>query len=211
MLCAQCADFDQASLTARAAPARVCSVRIAQRAHHLRRCGQIDAMQDAPAATAADERLKCSGVDCDKTAGTLACPTCLKLGIKPSRFCDQDCFKRSWTVHKAVHWQAQQSVIVNGVESEWRSMRSGGILKVLTSRYILHQLKPTTLSHRASIPELCERATRRTSYMYIETRRTQHVPADCFLKNPRDPSQRRHVPAHIPRPNYADTSAPFCV
>ena len=26
------------------------------------------------------------------------------------------------------------------------------------------------------------------------------------LQNPRDPSQRRHVPPHIPRPNYADDS-----
>lgn len=38
---------------------------------------------------------KCIGVDCGKDAGTLQCPTCLKMGTD-SFFCSQDCFKRSW-------------------------------------------------------------------------------------------------------------------
>jgi methionyl aminopeptidase len=29
--------------------------------------------------------------------------TCLKLGIPPSRFCDQECFKGNWEQHKALH------------------------------------------------------------------------------------------------------------
>jgi hypothetical protein len=41
-------------------------------------------------------RRKCSGADCDNDAGTLQCPTCLKLGTKDSYFCSQDCFKRNW-------------------------------------------------------------------------------------------------------------------
>ncbi|KAI9729545.1 MAG: Methionine aminopeptidase 1 [Cirrosporium novae-zelandiae] len=45
---------------------------------------------------------KCQGVDCTEDAGTLQCPTCLKMG-KESFFCSQDCFKRSWSTHKAVH------------------------------------------------------------------------------------------------------------
>ena len=39
---------------------------------------------------------KCVGDDCDNEAGSLQCPTCLKLGIKDSYFCSQDCFKRNW-------------------------------------------------------------------------------------------------------------------
>lgn len=39
---------------------------------------------------------KCSGADCGKDAGSLQCPTCLKLGLKDSFFCSQDCFKRNW-------------------------------------------------------------------------------------------------------------------
>jgi hypothetical protein len=41
-------------------------------------------------------KRKCLGVDCDNDAGSLQCPTCLKLGIKDSFFCSQDCFKKSW-------------------------------------------------------------------------------------------------------------------
>jgi methionyl aminopeptidase len=39
---------------------------------------------------------KCMGGDCDNDAGSLQCPTCLKLGVKDSYFCAQDCFKRNW-------------------------------------------------------------------------------------------------------------------
>lgn len=48
-------------------------------------------MTEEPAA-----KRKCIGVDCPNDAGSLQCPTCLKLGLKESFFCSQDCFKRSW-------------------------------------------------------------------------------------------------------------------
>ncbi|OWO99981.1 hypothetical protein B2J93_1466 [Marssonina coronariae] len=51
----------------------------------------------------AEKARICIGVDCGNDAGTLQCPTCLKLGIKDSFFCSQDCFKRSWSSHKALH------------------------------------------------------------------------------------------------------------
>ncbi|KAK6347181.1 Methionine aminopeptidase 1 [Orbilia brochopaga] len=51
---------------------------------------------------------KCKGVECTNPAGTLQCPTCLKLGIKNSYFCSQDCFKRSWSDHKQVHKTASE-------------------------------------------------------------------------------------------------------
>lgn len=41
-------------------------------------------------------KKKCLGVDCPNDAGSLQCPTCLKLGIKDSFFCSQDCFKKNW-------------------------------------------------------------------------------------------------------------------
>ncbi|KAA6410442.1 MAG: methionine aminopeptidase [Lasallia pustulata] len=55
---------------------------------------------DQAAATVVTRR--CIGLDCQNEAGSLQCPTCLKLG-KESFFCSQDCFKRSWSAHKAVH------------------------------------------------------------------------------------------------------------
>ncbi|KAI8136990.1 peptidase M24, structural domain-containing protein [Fennellomyces sp. T-0311] len=45
----------------------------------------------------------CSSVDCKEPAH-LQCPTCVKQSItEGSYFCSQDCFKKSWGVHKAVH------------------------------------------------------------------------------------------------------------
>jgi len=41
-------------------------------------------------------KRKCSGADCENDAGSLQCPTCLKVGMKDSYFCSQDCFKRNW-------------------------------------------------------------------------------------------------------------------
>ncbi|KAF4635399.1 hypothetical protein G7Y89_g2709 [Cudoniella acicularis] len=51
-------------------------------------------------------KWKCMGSDCDNDAGSLQCPTCLKLGMKESYFCSQDCFKRNWNTHKSVHKQS---------------------------------------------------------------------------------------------------------
>jgi methionyl aminopeptidase len=48
-------------------------------------------------------KKKCLGADCDNDAGALQCPTCLKLGIKDSFFCAQDCFKRNWV--RTYRWQ----------------------------------------------------------------------------------------------------------
>lgn len=59
-------------------------------------------------ATMSDPEKKCSGADCDKNAGTLQCPTCLKQGVEGSYFCAQDCFKRNWVgdicVNIASNW-----------------------------------------------------------------------------------------------------------
>ncbi|MBE3045719.1 hypothetical protein IMZ48_24870 [Candidatus Bathyarchaeota archaeon] len=41
-------------------------------------------------------KASCAGADCGNEAGTLQCPSCLKLGLKDSYFCSQDCFKRNW-------------------------------------------------------------------------------------------------------------------
>lgn len=38
-----------------------------------------------------------------KLEARLQCPTCIKLEIKGSFFCSQDCFKNNWNVHKSVH------------------------------------------------------------------------------------------------------------
>lgn len=60
---------------------------------------------------------KCAGCN-DKEASRLECPTCKKLGIKGSFFCDQDCFKKNWGTHKTIHSLVQMAA---QVESEKNS------------------------------------------------------------------------------------------
>lgn len=50
----------------------------------------------------------CATVGCGKPA-SMACPTCLKLGIPPSRFCSQACFKDNWDQHKLLHKALQKA------------------------------------------------------------------------------------------------------
>ncbi|GFZ45727.1 aspartyl aminopeptidase [Saitozyma sp. JCM 24511] len=45
---------------------------------------------------------KCAGCG-EKEASRLECPSCKKLGIPGSFFCDQDCFKKNWGNHKLIH------------------------------------------------------------------------------------------------------------
>ncbi|EMC94305.1 hypothetical protein BAUCODRAFT_35491 [Baudoinia panamericana UAMH 10762] len=60
-------------------------------------------MDQAPAGeVTVTNKRECSGDDCTNDAGNLQCPTCQKLG-KESYFCGQDCFKRNWSTHKALH------------------------------------------------------------------------------------------------------------
>jgi hypothetical protein len=49
-----------------------------------------------PPAMADEAKRPCAGGDCSNDAGTLQCPTCLKLGMKDSFFCSQECFGRNW-------------------------------------------------------------------------------------------------------------------
>jgi methionyl aminopeptidase len=49
-----------------------------------------------------DESHLCTTPGCGKPA-KMGCPTCLKLGIPPSRFCGQECFKGYWDTHKLLH------------------------------------------------------------------------------------------------------------
>lgn len=58
-------------------------------------------------------KRKCLSADCENDAGSLQCPTCLKLGIKDSYFCSQDCFKKNWGTHKSMHKQENKTGYYN--------------------------------------------------------------------------------------------------
>ncbi|KAH8087362.1 putative methionine aminopeptidase [Filobasidium floriforme] len=66
---------------------------------------------------------KCIGCK-DKEASRLECPTCKKLGIPGSFFCEQECFKKNWGTHKQVHAfmqslaAANASAVSSGVDAK---------------------------------------------------------------------------------------------
>ncbi|KAI9010482.1 hypothetical protein CLU79DRAFT_773238 [Phycomyces nitens] len=47
--------------------------------------------------------------DISNNPAKLQCPTCLKLKIEGSFFCSQECFKKNWATHKAIHKQKLES------------------------------------------------------------------------------------------------------
>ena len=47
-----------------------------------------------------------------KLEARLQCPTCIKLEIKGSFFCSQECFKENWNLHKSVHKKPTQETAV---------------------------------------------------------------------------------------------------
>lgn len=52
----------------------------------------------------------CCGVDCSKPT-KMQCPTCKKLNIDVGCFfCDQECFKKNWGTHKALHKAAKAAM-----------------------------------------------------------------------------------------------------
>lgn len=67
-------------------------------------------MSELPGTTQAEEEILCATPGCGKPA-LMACPTCIKLEIPPSRFCTQECFKSHWNVHKELHKQAKLAKI----------------------------------------------------------------------------------------------------
>lgn len=40
---------------------------------------------------------------CNAEGASQQCPKCALYGVKPHRFCSQDCFKKHWAEHKKVH------------------------------------------------------------------------------------------------------------
>ena len=60
--------------------------------------------------TAVEIKFICASPNCGKSA-TMACPTCIKLGVGPSRFCGQECFTKNWSEHKALHPKKKKSTL----------------------------------------------------------------------------------------------------
>ncbi len=53
----------------------------------------------------------CATPKCVKAA-TMQCPTCVKLGLIPSYFCSQECFKDFWAIHKLFHQKSKKLILI---------------------------------------------------------------------------------------------------
>ncbi len=49
----------------------------------------------------------CATPDCIKP-GQFQCPTCIKLDLEPTYFCDQECFTAFWKFHKLCHTKKEE-------------------------------------------------------------------------------------------------------
>lgn len=81
--------------------------------------------------------LQCEG--CGKDAPTMQCPKCKELGLPPSFFCTQPCFKNSWGSHKAKHSQPAQAVIPTMTDIERAMFNFTGMLrpgKITPKRFV---------------------------------------------------------------------------
>ncbi|KAI0396424.1 peptidase M24, structural domain-containing protein [Xylariaceae sp. FL0594] len=67
-------------------------------------------------------KRKCLGADCENEAGSLQCPKCCELKISNSFFCSQDCFKKNWSSHKAVH--AAQGKRANAILEHFKTPKA---------------------------------------------------------------------------------------
>jgi methionyl aminopeptidase len=57
----------------------------------------------------------CSSPGCGKAVtSNLACPKCIELGLAPTYFCTQVCFKSNYATHKQVHTLAKQIIEAKG-------------------------------------------------------------------------------------------------
>lgn len=51
----------------------------------------------------------CASPGCDKIVDTrLACPKCIQMGLPPTYFCSQSCFKANYSTHNKIHKIAKQ-------------------------------------------------------------------------------------------------------
>jgi len=76
----------------------------------------------------------CESPSCEKPA-KLQCPTCIKLNIQGSFFCNQECFKSNWELHKNLHKLAKTDVASqsskkgSGLFNPWPNFKFTGRLR----------------------------------------------------------------------------------
>uniref|UniRef100_A0A023FKV8 Methionine aminopeptidase n=1 Tax=Amblyomma cajennense TaxID=34607 RepID=A0A023FKV8_AMBCJ len=112
----------------------------------------------------------CGTAGC-KSFAKLQCPTCIKLGIKGSYFCSQDCFKGNWDSHKQVHRVVKNAkAAANAIYNPWPSFMFTGKLRpfpLSPKREVPeHIMRPDYAEHPEGIP-LSEQAAKHSSVIKV--------------------------------------------
>lgn len=112
----------------------------------------------------------CGTAGCNSSA-KLQCPTCIKLGIKGSYFCSQDCFKGNWDSHKQVHRVVKNAkAAASAMYNPWPSFSFTGKLRpfpLSQKREVPeHIMRPDYADHPDGIP-LSEQAAKHSSVIKI--------------------------------------------
>jgi hypothetical protein len=68
----------------------------------------------------------CSGC---QAAAKMQCPTCIKQKLPPVYFCSQECFKKNWATHKAVH--VKMVAAGTGTFSFWNYVTENSLLRLI--------------------------------------------------------------------------------
>ncbi|CAM9648863.1 unnamed protein product [Laminaria digitata] len=78
----------------------------------------------------------------------MACPTCIKLGLPPSRYCSQQsCFKGDWSQHKAIHKLAKATTA-----SSSSAVRTVPVRREFNGYEFTGDLRPAALSTTRVVP-----------------------------------------------------------
>ncbi|KAG8341104.1 methionine aminopeptidase [Trypanosoma vivax] len=71
--------------------------------------------------------MPCEG--CGSSEAPMQCPTCKKLGLPPSYFCTQECFRERWNEHKPKHTQSALPNIPTMTENAMKAFKFTGSLR----------------------------------------------------------------------------------
>jgi methionyl aminopeptidase len=99
----------------------------------------------------------CASPSCtNTTAAKLACPKCLQLGLQPTYFCSQECFKSNYNSHKQIHALAK-SILAKSDDGVTAPLDAPLEQKLALPDWARHysftgSLRPTRISPRRPVP-----------------------------------------------------------
>lgn len=151
-------------------------------------------MTSSTSTTETAPQLCCSSPGCTNIVETLlACPKCIQLGLPPTYFCGQVCYKNNYTIHKKVHIipKAATTTIATTPTTAATTTSTEGAVVVQKHRKTppsngIYCSDDTDIDIKLSLPDWAK------SYHFTGTLRPTLL------------SPQRTVPSHIRKPDYAD-------